>query len=98
SPTSCAVRPRHVVCTSTRGGANSGNASTGMPRSSAAPNTIIATPAATTRNLNFRLEPTIQRIMLVCAPASVFLDLAVLDAPDLGRPGGHDRGPDRRPL
>src|SRR5439155_1751806 len=61
--TSVAVSPRQSVCTSTRGGANSGNASTGMPRNCCAPKTIKPAPAATTRNRNFRLDPTIQRII-----------------------------------
>ena len=65
SSTSVADRPRHGTCTSTRGGANSGNASTGVFGSSMKPKDIIADAAATTRKRNFRLVPTIHRIMAV---------------------------------
>src|ERR671916_1705831 len=61
--TSAAERPIAAVCTSTFGGANSGKTSTGMARSSPPPKTIIATARPTTRYLNLRLDPTIQRIM-----------------------------------
>ena len=61
--TSVADRPRHGTCTSTRGGANSGNTSTGVFGSSIAPKNIIADAAATTRKRNLKLVPMIQRIM-----------------------------------
>src|SRR5919204_5511309 len=82
--TSAAESPRQIVWISTRGCANSGNASTGIARSWPPPKRIIAAPAATTMKRNFRLDPTIQRI------TSVFFDLAVLDAPELGRADGYD--------
>jgi hypothetical protein len=62
SSTSFAVSPSASVWTSTRGGANSGNASTGIARSCAAPKPSIAIPTATMRNRNLRLDPTIHRI------------------------------------
>ena len=61
----------------------------------------MANPSATTRKRNFRLDPTIHRIMarrlLARVVTSVLLDAAVLDAPDLGRADGHDRGAGGRP-
>ena len=61
--TSAAESPRHRVWTSTRGGANSGKTSIGMPRNCATPKNIINEAATTTRKRSFRLVPTIQRIM-----------------------------------
>ena len=60
--TSAADSPRQIVWISTRGGANSGKASTGMSRSCCVPKTISAAPIATTRKRNFKLDPTIHRI------------------------------------
>ena len=60
SSTSPAVRPSDGVCTSTFGGANSGKTSTCELGSCNAPTTINATAKATTRNLNFRLERTME--------------------------------------
>ena len=54
--TSAAVRPRQAVWIWTRGGANSGNTSTGIFRSAPMPNSIIATATATTRKRNRRLS------------------------------------------
>ena len=60
SSTSDEVIPMASVCTSTLGGANSGNTSTGIRRSSSAPNRISATAAARTRKRKRRLERMIQ--------------------------------------
>ena len=49
SSTSVADRPRHGTCTSTRGGANSGNASTGVFGSSSRRRPSAPAAAATTR-------------------------------------------------
>ena len=54
------VMPRPSVCTSTLGGANSGNTSTGMRRSSSVPKAMSAVASASTRNRYFRLELMIQ--------------------------------------
>ena len=48
SSTSWADRPSASVCTSTRGGANSGKTSTGVSRSCRPPTTSIAIDVATT--------------------------------------------------
>ena len=63
--TSAADRPRHSVCTSTRGGANSGKTSTGRFRNWATPKNIISEAPTTTRKRSLRLVATIQRIMAV---------------------------------
>jgi hypothetical protein len=54
--------PLHMVWISTRGGANSGNTSTGIFVNCNDPTVIINTATATTMNLNLRLVSTIQRI------------------------------------
>src|SRR5512132_1974207 len=93
--TSAADSPRQIVWISTRGGANSGKASTGMSRSCCVPNAMSAAASATTRKRNFRLDPTIHRIS--AGRPSVLLDAAVLDAPELVGADGHNlragRGP-----
>jgi hypothetical protein len=67
--TSEAERPRQGVWISIFGGANSGKTSTGSCRSWPTPRNTIAAATATTRYRNFRLDPTIQRIMADAAPA-----------------------------
>ena len=54
--------PTQTVCTSTIGGANSGNASVRAPLTWLPPKTISAAAAATTRNRNLRLVLMIQRM------------------------------------
>ena len=63
--TSSADRPMASVCTSTTGGANSGNTSTGILRNCTAPNSTSAAAALSTRKRSFRLDPTIQDNMVV---------------------------------
>src|SRR5215218_2543210 len=64
--------PTAMVCTSTRGGENSGKTSTSALRVSPMPKTISAAAAKSTSHRNRRLDPTIQRIS---NPSSSFLDL-----------------------
>ena len=59
--TSDADRPSAGVCTSTRGGANSGNTSIGACRSWVTPTTIKPAASATTMNRNLRLLPITHR-------------------------------------
>src|SRR5512144_2562000 len=88
--TSSAVIPRDGVWISTRGGANSGNASTGMLGIWAMPYPIIATASASTMYRNFRLDLTIERITAGNLPVgSLFLEL-FLAAVQLGRAGRDD--------
>src|SRR5918992_1635104 len=61
--TSSAERPRASVWTSTWGGLNSGRTSTDVFPSCVTPRAMTATPPATIRRRNLRLEPTIQRII-----------------------------------
>src|SRR5581483_8037449 len=49
-------------------GVKSGSTSTGARHTWVAPTTSAATPAATTKSRNFRLESTIQRSMLCLRP------------------------------
>src|SRR5207244_6759147 len=90
SSTSFAVMPMPSVWISTMGGANSGKTSTGMERSRSAPKYIIAAAAAITRNRNFRLDPTIQRIIAVNLPGPSFP--SVLGAKQFSRADGHHSG------
>ena len=60
--TSPVDRPLHMVWISTRGGANSGNTSTGIFASCSDPTPIISRAIATTMNRNRRLVSTIHRI------------------------------------
>jgi transposase InsO family protein len=84
-----------AVCTSTFGGANSGKTSTGIARSRPPPKTIIATARPTTRYLNLRLDPTIQRIMgvdlLVNAAGTGFPERCAV-RPLTPRPGASHHG------
>jgi hypothetical protein len=67
SSTSIAVMPMPSVWISTSGGANSGNTSTGILRSSLAPKATMIAAAATMRKRNFKLEPMIQlNILRAC--------------------------------
>src|SRR6266508_3056173 len=90
--TSDEERPRQGVWISTRGGANSGKTSTGIELSCPTPKNIIAPAAATTRKRNFRLDPTIQRIMAQDVLRSVPAANADLGAEQLGHSDRHDRG------
>src|SRR5262249_55030317 len=101
--TSAADRPRHSVCTSTRGGANSGNTSTGTSRNRAIPKAISSEAATTTTNRSRRLVAMIRRIMGT-ARRSRSLARAELGAVEHrrayrdnrragGRSAGHDHGP-----
>src|SRR4030095_9429027 len=83
--TSAADSPRQAVWTCTRGGANSGNTSTGMWRSCSTPKNIIPAASATAMNRNRRLDPTIQR-MVACLLAAD----PELGAQELGSANGHD--------
>ena len=58
--------------------------------------TIIAALAATTRKRNFRLDPTIQRIMAALPPPAQWLSEARLGPEQLGHADRHDRGAARR--
>ena len=64
SSTSFADSPMQMVWISTRGGANSGNASMDMSLICRMPKNIIIDAPTTTRNLSLRLVPMIQRIMV----------------------------------
>ncbi len=90
--TSDAERPHEVVWTSTLGGANSGNTSTGMFRSWARPKNIMAVVAATTSQRKRRLVATIERIMSVDLPPS-----AQADVSGRPRPRSRRRTAPRRP-
>ena len=72
SSTSDAVMPMPSVWISTKGGANSGKTSTGMERIRSMPKYISAAAMATTRKRNFKLDPTIQRIIAVNLSGSLF--------------------------
>ena len=63
SSTSVGPSPMAMVWTSTLGGANSGKTSTEVLPSCCTPKNIRNAVNATTMNRNFRLEPTIQRIL-----------------------------------
>src|SRR5438093_5169723 len=89
SSTSAAVMPMPSVWISTRGGANSGKTSTGMERMRSMPKYIIAAATAITRNRNFKLDPTIQRIIAVNLSESLFS--AVFRAEQLRRSDRHYR-------
>ena len=89
------------VWISTRGGANSGNTSTGMSAAARRRRASAPPPRPTTRKRNRRLVATIQRIMV--ATAWTLSRLAVsgrrdpgLGAVQLGRADRHDRGAGRR--
>ena len=88
--TSSAESPRHGVWISTRGGANSGKTSTGMLGSCAMPKNIIAAAIASTMNRNFRLVPTIQRIMAGALLAQLFFLELELGSVQLCRSDRHD--------
>src|SRR6476620_7179044 len=62
SSTSCAVKPRHAVWISTRGGANSGKTSMDAELSCREPSSITTHASATTIVLNLRLIPMSQRM------------------------------------
>src|SRR6185295_16470043 len=62
--TSAADRPSDSVWISTYGGANSGKASTGTSRSRTNPPHSSAAATMSTTNLSFKLDSTIQRIMV----------------------------------
>src|SRR6476660_8147361 len=64
SSTSDAVRPRQAVCTSTLGGANSGNTSTEAVLSWALPTIIKAAAIATMMDRNLRLVAMIRRMSM----------------------------------
>ena len=66
--TSVVESPVQIVCTSTCGGANSGNTSTRMFWIWRTPNTIMDTAAATTRKRKRRLELTMNRIRVRLPP------------------------------
>src|SRR5207249_10434102 len=72
------------------GVASSGMTSTGIERRRSTPKYIIAAAAPITRNRNFRLDPTIQRIIAVDLPGSSFP--SVLGAQQFSRADGHHRG------
>src|SRR4029078_8748616 len=72
--TSSVDMPRPSVCTSTNGGANSGNTATGMFCTRVAPSAIMPTASATTMNRKCRLDLTIQRII---GSGSLPLDLGL---------------------
>src|SRR5512132_952378 len=93
--TSSDESPELRVWISTRGCANSGKTSTGVSRSIPTPKTIIATPAATTRNRSFRLEPMIQRIIAGALARSISAD-ARFGPEELGYSDGRDHGSSRR--
>src|SRR5215210_9018 len=69
--TSAPERPNASVCTSTSGGLNSGYTSTGILRSSLTPNAINTATTIIMRKRSFKLDSTIQRIimtdLLVCS-------------------------------
>src|SRR5262249_39191435 len=90
SSTSEAVMPMPSVWISTMGGANSGKTSTGIDRRRSTPKYIIPAATAITRNRNFKLDPTIQRIIAVGLPGSLFP--SVLRAKQFSRAHGHHRG------
>ena len=73
-----------------------GTTSTGVSRSCAAPKNIIAAATKTTRNRNFRLEETIQRIVTRAVPRSAGPQWSMLDlelgTEQLGRADRHDLG------
>src|SRR5574342_1243201 len=94
--TSSAVIPRDGVWISTRGGANSGNASTGMLGIWALPYPIIATASASTMYRNFRLDLTIERITAGTLPVGSFFLELFLAAEQLGRAGRDDHRAHRR--
>src|SRR5215207_6944279 len=90
--------PMPSVWISTRGGANSGNTSTGMLWTWLNPSTIRAVAAAITRKRNFRLDPMTQRNMVSRAPNWFSGSVAEfqLDAHQFGRTRGHDLRADGR--
>ncbi len=111
SSTSEADRPMQAVCTSTRGGANSGKTSTEVPRTWLPPSTSSARAAATARKRYLRLVRTIQRIICPAPSGDQFRrgawvrdDAAMsvpdpeLGAPQLGRPHDRDAGTRARSL
>src|SRR5215210_2276738 len=87
--------PMPSVWISTRGGANSGNTSTGMLWIWLSPSTIRAVAAATTRKRNFRLDPMTQRNMVSRALIGSVAEFQ-LDAHQFGRTRGHDLRADGR--
>src|SRR5262245_3210917 len=90
--TSSAVMPRDGVWISTRGGANSGKASTETLECCVIPYAIIAVASARTMNRNLRLAPTINRIMgRVSGAGLLFLEL-FFGAEQLCRTDRHHRG------
>src|SRR5262245_6026968 len=90
SSTSEAVMPIPSVWISTMGGANSGKTSTGIDRRRSMPKYIIPAAIAITRNRNFRLDPTIQRIIAVDLPGPSFP--SVFGAEQFGGADRHHRG------
>src|SRR4029079_10392070 len=84
--TSSVDMPRPSVCTSTKGGANSGKTSTGMFCTRVAPSAIMPTATATPMNRKCRLDLTIQRII---GSGSLAFDLE-LGPEQLLAPDAHD--------
>src|SRR5688572_19132949 len=98
SSTSAAERPSAAVWISTRGGANSGNTSTGMERSCPVPKIIIPTARAMTMKRSLMLLRTTQRIIAVGLSLTYRLPTAdtELGAEEQGGSHGDDLGADRR--
>ncbi len=90
--TSVGASPMATVWISTLGGANSGNTSTGASSIRCTPKKSRAAASATTMNRNFRLAPTIQRMVSLLVLRRSVSDLG-LDAVQLGHADGHDLGP-----
>src|SRR6478736_7020638 len=86
SSTSEAVRPRHAVWTSTRGGANSGKTSTEALLSCAPPTIMRAAAIAMMIDRNLRLAATIRRMSVRRIEFS---------AEEFSRADGHDCGAHR---
>src|SRR5918997_3939435 len=90
SSTSSEELPIATVCTSTRGGANSGKTSTCALRVSPMPKIISVAAANSTSHRNRRLDPTIQRISCNFPTSSV--GNLELGAVHLGGPDRNDLG------
>src|SRR3954453_19522737 len=98
SSTSLDEFPSAIVCTSTLGGANSGNTSTCALGIWAAPNTIKVPAAKITSHRKFRLLPTIHRIRRDLPTPSVSARDFELRPIHLGGSYRHDPCAARRPL
>ena len=101
SSTSVAERPRHGTCTSTRGGANSGNDVDGRVRQQHEPKAITADAAGDHEVTELQARPDDPAQHGGDPPSfSAAVRVASLDAefgaPELGRSGRHDRGADLR--